>query len=212
MLGIKANGVYSASAFPDVVFSGKKATPPKKKSVFETVPFMSGHYDFTEVYGAAAYESRSVVYELTAANEDAAALESTVSEVVQWLYGIADTEIYDDMASGYHYLGTCGEVGVSWSGSGRIAKITATITCYPFRLSNEATTMTLAAGTYTLDNGGFPATVTATPAAGAVTVTIGSKAQAVSTETVLDTKLPTGKAIVTITNGTATLSWREEVI
>lgn len=133
--GIKANNVHSSSF--GCIMTDRQIGAPVKKAVLETVPGMDGFYDFTELFGSATYSDRTLSYTFTVTGQDVAENEQAASDIVGWLSGITDAEIYDDLVSGYHFKGTCSSVSVAASSAGRTQRITATFTCHPYKISNS---------------------------------------------------------------------------
>ncbi|MBR3689851.1 MAG: hypothetical protein IKL97_01960 [Eggerthellaceae bacterium] len=208
--GISANGKHSSSDFGNP-YAWSKIGDPKKKVIRETVPYMSGYYDFSRLYGGVAYESREIVYAFDLIEDDPATLHESVTAFVNWLHGIYETEIRDDEIRGYHFRGTCDECEPDYDESGLAATIEATFTCYPFRIADEETSVDLAAGESTVANSGMRVLVTGVTE-GSTTITVGSMSQSFSGEIDLDIVLEHGDNTVTVEGSPCTIKWREELI
>lgn len=128
--GISANGKHSVRDF-DCPYAYSQIGQPKKKIVRETVPYMSGYYDFSKLYGDAAYESREINYAFDFVESTPAALHTAVSRFADWLRGIHETSIVDDEVSG-SFTGTCDEIDVKYDESGMAATVSVKFTCQPF--------------------------------------------------------------------------------
>ena len=175
------------------------------------MPYMSGYYDFSRLYGGVAYESRENVYAFDLIADDPASLHESVTEFVNWLHGIHETEIRDDEIAGYHFMGTCDECEPDYDESGLAATIEATFTCYPFRIADEETSVDLAVGENTVTNHGMRVLVTGV-SEGSSTITVGNISESFSGEAELDVALEPGENTVTVEGSACTIKWREELI
>lgn len=208
--GFGAAGKHLTTDFGEVVAS-RNTGSPKKKTSTKTVPYMSGFYDFSKVYGALAYESREVTYAIDLIGDDREDLQDRKGALTEWLLGIHDEEISDDDTPGWHFVGSCSSVGWEESEDGEGGTLSVTFLCQPFLEADEDTTQTLQAGAGTVSNSGQAVNPTAKTASGTATILLGGITQSVSdTPRRLSAQLLPGDNAVTVTGEPVTLSWREK--
>lgn len=206
--GIMARGLHSLRDFGECVASSNSGTP-EKQSVTKTIPYMSGFYDFSALYGGeAAWKPREVEYAFSIIGERSE-VEAKKTILLGWLGNVHNEPIYDDDMPGRHYVGSFS--GSEWEAeeSGEGGTLTVTFTCHPFLVADEPTSVRLSAGSHTVDNVGQAVRVKAAPEASA-SVTINGVQQGVSVETDLSAPLKHGENAVTVTGGPVVLSWYEE--
>lgn len=207
--GFSAAGKHLTTDFGEVVASRNTGAPEKKTST-KTVPYMSGFYDFSKVYGALAYESREVTYTIDLIGDDREDLQDRKSALMEWLLGIHDEEIADDDIPGWHFVGSCSSVDWDESEDGESGTLSVTLLCQPFLVADEETTQTLSAGDGTVTLTGQPVNPTAKTASGTATIVLGGITQSVSdTPRRLTAQLQPGSNSVTVTGEAVTLSWNE---
>ena len=113
------------------VVSAIKLTPPKKKKVLEDVPYRSGSYDFSELYGVQAYADREMTItfakELPVTHED-----GQLQEFVNWLYSGGRSPMWEAGDAQWYYNAECTAVDIS-DGLAVMQEVTATFIADPFR-------------------------------------------------------------------------------
>lgn len=207
--GFAAAGKHLTTDFGECVASRNTGSPEKKTST-KTVPYMSGFYDFSKVYGALAYESREVTYTIELMGDDREDLQDRKSAIMAWLLGIHDEEISDDDMPGWHFVGSCESVDWDESEDGESGTLDVTFLCQPFMEADEDTTQTVAVGSGTVQNDGQTVNPTAQTTSGSATIILGGVTQSVSTTpTRLSGQLLPGTNDVQVTGNPVTLSWRE---
>lgn len=206
---VRANGVDPTEAFGCVVTSREIPTP-ERNSVMETVPYMNGFYDFSELHNGPYYKSRELKYGLAVYADDGEALADKLAKLHEWLCGIVNDELRDDVYPGWHFVASVTKTAVKMLGA-RGAVVTATFTCYPFRIADEETAVDLAVGDNVVTNGGMRVLVTGVTE-GSTTITVGSISQSFSGEVDLDIALEHGDNAVTVEGSPCTIKWREELI
>lgn len=210
--GFGAAGKHLTTDFGECVASRNTGSPEKKTST-KTVPYMSGFYDFSRVYGALAYESREVTYEIDLIGDDREDLQDRKSAIMAWLLGIHDEEITDDDIPGWHFVGSCQSADWEETEDGEGGTISVTFLCQPFIEADEDTEQTVAVGSGTVQNDGQTVNPMASTASGSATITLGGVMQSVSTTPQrLSGQLLPGSNAVTVTGSPVTLSWRKQRI
>jgi len=134
--GITANGIHS---YRDLGFwiAKRKISPPKRKKNKQTVPYMHGTYDFSQIAGETIYEEATLEYEFDIAEFTTEEMERQKDIILDWLNNIVDTAIEDDFIPGYYYRG--GIADIDWSEDFGEATIKATFEVYPFKIAKEMT-------------------------------------------------------------------------
>lgn len=180
---------------------------PEKKSSTKTVPYMSGFYDFSAVYGAVAFESRELQYRFEMVGEDMADLQEQKSALLNWVATIQDQDIYDDTVPGRHYRGSFDSADWEEGDEGESGALDVTFLCQPFLIDDDYTTAQCPVGTTTVTNGGEAVNPTAVPSDGTATVKINGAAQQISAETRLSIQLAPGDNEVEVSGSDVTLKW-----
>ena len=208
--GIAVSGKHSYYSDLRQCIATRDTGKPEKKLSTKTVPYMSGFYDFSKVYGAIAYESRELVYsfDVIGSREE---VQAQKSALMNWLADAHDCDIYDDDIPGWHFHGSLSSMDWSEDDSGESGTLEVTFLCHPFLIADSETTESLAAGSRTVTIEGQPVNPTAKTSSGAATITIGGIQQSISTTpTRLTAQLMPGSNSLTISGGTVQLTYREQ--
>ena len=183
---------------------------PEKKSVTATVPYMSGFYDLSKLYGAIAFEARQLMYRFEFVEDSRDELQRKKSQFLEWLSQVHDEEIADDDIPGRHFIGSLSEWEFEEGEEGQSGSLEVTFNCQPFMEADEDTTKTCNAGSNTVTVNGQAVNVYAKTSSGTATIRIGGVTQSVgTTEIRLSVQLQPGDNAVTITGSPVTLRWRE---
>lgn len=133
--GITINRLHSYHSF-SVLMKTRNIGIPLKKEIRDSVPFMNGSYDFSELYGEGAYEDRKLNYIFNYKKKDKKSVNEFSIKFMKWIVQ-KDIEIYDDCIEGYHFIGT--SKVLSYTDREKIGTIEVEFTCYPFKISNHPT-------------------------------------------------------------------------
>lgn len=201
-------GIHHLSDFGQCIAS-RDTGSPEKKSATKTVPYMSGFYDFSKIYGAIAFESREVSYSIELVG-DRDELQAMKSDLMDWLLKVHDEPIYDDDILGWHFVGSADSVDWSESEDGESGTIEVTFLSQPFLVADAESSQTIQPGQGTIDVAGQPATAYASVADGTGSITIGGVKQSVGTQpTRLISQLMPGANTVTVEGAAVTVTWHE---
>ena len=140
--GIEVNGSHSYRTF-GLHIKSRKIGLPEKKTVFSTVPFMNGFYDFSAIAGETSWGQREIEYSFDLIANSAIALETEKAQLITWLASAHDTAILDDDMPGTHFTGSYVSAAFNDDDSGLGSTLTVTFACQPFRKANTATTVSL---------------------------------------------------------------------
>lgn len=183
---------------------------PEKKSVTATVPYMSGFYDLSKLYGAIAFEARQLMYRFEFVEDSRDELQQRKSQFLEWLSQVHDEEIADDDIPGRHFIGSLSEWEFEEGEEGQSGSLEVTFNCQPFLEADEDTTKTCKAGSNTVTVNGQAVNAYAKTSSGTATIRIGGVAQSVgTTEIRLSVQLQPGDNAVTVTGSPVTLRWKE---
>ena len=79
MYNIVYNGKHSFNDFGLKRFNSKEHKAPSKNKIYETVPFMNGSYDFSNIYGGNTYSDRELTYSFLVEVDNEEAMNYMVS-------------------------------------------------------------------------------------------------------------------------------------
>ena len=134
MKGISARGIHSFYDL-NLVIADRKISPPVPKRITDTVPYMSGEYDFSKINGEVALEAREIYYEFDLSKVFTEIREKIQQKFLWWLYQIVDADIYDDYIPGYHFHGSL--KNINYSENWEKSTIGVTFSVDPYKYSND---------------------------------------------------------------------------
>lgn len=206
--GITINNKHSYNDF-DLYVNEKNIGIPEKKSIISTVPFMNGFYDFSNLLGSICFDERIITYTFDLISSDTQSLEEIKTDVLMWLMLVHDTEIYDDDITGYHFKGSYDSY--SWSEDLDSGTLEVTFKCYPFKIANEETTITLVNGDNTINYNGCKVVLYAQSDT-STSITINSTSYSISTTKTAIIYIDSDITVNYTDSANVTLSYRKEVI
>ena len=132
MYGITYNNKHSFNDLGLTVLNTRVIETPSKIKITETIPFMNGSYDFSNLYGGNCYAERKLEYEFLIKARNSTELEFKRMQVDQWLLSSnSKTPLIDDNLPGYYYKAEC--ISTEFEDLIKIGKLKAIFTAYPFR-------------------------------------------------------------------------------
>jgi len=196
--------------------ASKEIPSPSRKQVTETVPFMSGLWDFSPN----EYDAVNLKYSFDVIADSKRELSDAKRGLETWLNTGAGP-LYDTEISTSHYFDVY-SVATSWSESGLQGSLTAEFTCYPFMKSptrDSTTTLSSTAQTVTISLGGVRPiipTIIVEGAGASASITFGSKTASLSAGTyhggtIIGALLPGSNTLAVSGSGTLTVRYWEEV-
>ena len=207
--GFKTHGKHSYFDMGCCIAARDTGTP-EKKSVTATVPYMSGFYDLSKLYGAIAFEARQLMYRFEFVEDSREELQQKKSQFLEWLSQVHDEEIADDDIPGRHFIGSLSEWEFEEGEEGQSGSLDVTFNCQPFLEADEDTTKTCKAGSNTVTVEGQAVNAYAKTSSGTATIRIGGVTQSVgTTEIRLSVQLQPGDNAVTVTGSPVVLRWKE---
>ena len=214
------NGKESLKDF-DLYVASKDIPPPQRKTITETVPYMSGIWDFSFNEGVDEYEPLPLKYTFDVIADTKQELNSIKAELLDWLHNIgSDNEdirkrLYDTDISETEYYEVY-FVNTGWSEEGLQGLLTAEFVCYPFR-KTESRTITHTINnslSLNLENAGYRPIYPIITVSEAVTISDGINSFSISAGTYTDfLQLKKGSNALTIT-GSGSISitlWEERL-
>ena len=140
-----ANGRRVGCGDDDICTSDKEIGVPKKRTIYEDVPYRNGSYDFSMLDGEIYFENRSLKYIFGILGSEEEVLQK-ISDLSTWLYGIQDTDIWDTDIPYWHFHGSCEKVSVKYDETGLSADLTAEFTVEPFLIADSLSEFQLVEG------------------------------------------------------------------
>lgn len=132
--GIFYNNRHSFRDLDLVVLDSRVIQSPTKQKIKQTVPFMNGDYDFSNLYGSTTFGNRLLEYKFKIMADNRQVLEMRRSVVENWLLGTnGKSNMYDDNLKGYYYLAEC--IETDFEDKGKFGILKATFEAYPFKIS-----------------------------------------------------------------------------
>src|SRR5690625_786545 len=110
----------------------RQAPTPSEKQIIESVPFMQGVYDFSNILGERVYENRSLTYVFEIKQQDYEKRKINQTAIENWLKKDGVAPLYDDHARGYYYMAKCTSVNTDDFYGG--LRVTTTWDAYPFKI------------------------------------------------------------------------------
>ena len=136
MYGITYNNKHSFNDLGLTVLNTRVIEAPSKIKITETIPFMNGSYDFSNLYGSNCYTERQLEYEFLIKACNSTELELKRMEIDQWLLSSnSKTPLIDDNLPGYYYKAEC--ISAEFEDLINIGKLKATFTAYPFKIGES---------------------------------------------------------------------------
>lgn len=134
MRGIDFNGRHSIKDM-DLYVADLDISPPKKRHMTQTIPFMNGAYDFSNIYGVNTYEERTLTYSFEIIAPTQAHLNLIKIKVLAWLLNGEKGELRDDGIPGYYFIAKC--ISVTEDDNRDKTTIKATFSAYPFKICDS---------------------------------------------------------------------------
>lgn len=168
------NGKESEKDF-DLYVAKKEITPPTRKVITETVPQMSGEWDFSfNENGESEYEPATLKYEFDVIADTKQELSRLRTELLLWAHSKTDGRLYDSDFSLSEYWEVY-RTQAGWSEEGLQALLTIEFVCYPFRkteLQEKTLDLTAEVQSFTIDNVGYRSVMPIIEVTGSARITV----------------------------------------
>ena len=133
MYGITYNNKHSFNDLGLTVLNTRVIETPSKIKITETIPFMNGSYDFSNLYGGNCYAERKLEYEFLIKANNSMELEFKRMNVENWLLSSnSKTKLFDDNIPNYYYLAEC--ESIDFEDLNNVGKLKAYFVAYPFKI------------------------------------------------------------------------------
>lgn len=130
-MSIIFKGKDSALDF-DIYPARKDLSPPKKKRISESVPFMHGEWDFSKIGGEQYYEPRVCKYEFDIIGDTKQEMNAIADSIVNWLTVDCEGEsLKDTDIAGYHFVVI--NADASFTEEDLQGLLTVEFTCKPYK-------------------------------------------------------------------------------
>ncbi|MBN7275107.1 phage tail protein [Ligilactobacillus pobuzihii] len=117
----------------------REAPTPSEREIVETVPYMQGVYDFSQLNGGERYfDNREITYQVMLFEQDYPTRKYAEQEIKRQLMPLGIQPLYDSHDNGYHWMGKCKSVTVDDDEAKGTLTCTVVFDCYPFAIYNEA--------------------------------------------------------------------------
>ena len=214
--GFAFNGKHLYHDF-DCYIKKVEMSPPDKKEVRKTVPYMNGSYDFSTLYGGPCFEDRTIKYTIDVYGDDAANLAEKKQDLENWLLPCSMRVLQDDSMPNYYFYAEC--ISVDEAGEeGDSNELTIQFKAYPFKISRqlyEVTYKPSAAADVTINNDGTFAVIPTITCAAAATVVYGGNTYMLGIgehKSSIFTLKPGNNSLNIKSDGVVTVSFRTEVL
>lgn len=125
-----------------IAISKPKGDVPKIKEVTETVPYMTGEYNFTFITGKPAYNAKKITIEFIYEGEDPEELYRKRIEISRWIMSAQGGTLEFDSNPDWYYKDVYAYISDYNNTLGRHkASITAVFSCYPLMQSKYSRPM-----------------------------------------------------------------------
>ena len=133
MYNITYNNKNSYNDFGLKRFNSKEHKAPVKNKIYESIPFMNGSYDFSNIYGSPSYSDRELNYSFLIEIENEEVMNYKKIAIENWLLGTNSKSILiDEDLKGYYYMAECTDV--NFDNYYSFGLIDITFTAYPFKI------------------------------------------------------------------------------
>lgn len=149
------NGKNSLTDF-DLYPASKELPAPTRKVITETVPYMSGVWDFSFHDGDVdEYEALTLKYSFDVIAETKTELNAQKAALLAWVHSRGEQRLYDTDISLTKYYSAY-HAQASWSENDLQGLLTVEFTCYPFMKADKVTRSALSSEsqTITIENEG----------------------------------------------------------
>ena len=136
MYNITYNNKNSYNDFGLKRFNSKEHKAPVKNKIYESIPFMNGSYDFSNIYGSPSYSDRELNYSFLIEIENEEVMNYKKIAIENWLLGTNSKSILiDEDLKGYYYMAECTEV--NFDNYYNFGLIDVTFNAYPFKIGES---------------------------------------------------------------------------
>ena len=125
----------------DLVIAAKEIPTPIRKEITETVPYMSGEWDFSFLDGVDHYEPSILKYSFDIIADTKRELNALREEALGYFLGRGDGKFYDTDISDTAFYKVY-RVNTGWSEEGLQGLLTVELKCYPFMIDEITRTIT----------------------------------------------------------------------
>ena len=116
----------------------RDAPTPSENEITESVPYMQGVYDFSQLNGGERYfDNREITYQVMLFEKDYPTRKYAEQEIKRQLMPLGIQPLYDSHDNGYHWLGKCKSVSVEDDAEKGTLSCSVVFDCYPFAIYNS---------------------------------------------------------------------------
>ena len=131
----------------DLVIAAQENPSPTRKEITETVPYMSGEWDFSYLDGVDEYETLVIKYSFDIIADTKKELKALRKQAVNLFMQKGDGKFYDTDISDTAYYKVY-RVQTTWSEEGLQGLLSVELKCYPFMINEITRTFTASSNMY----------------------------------------------------------------
>lgn len=114
----------------------RKISTPSKIKIKETVPFMNGSYDFSNLYGTNCYPERTLEYTFKLKSANIIGLEFFKTRIINWVNNTNSKEkLEETFLPGYYYMAECSNI--DFEEFYTLGKLKVIFNAYPFKIAEK---------------------------------------------------------------------------
>ncbi|AGK98161.1 distal tail protein Dit [Clostridium pasteurianum] len=134
---ITFNGKEETDIDEDIRLVDRQLTAPTKKKIKDTVPFMSGYYDFSTVGsgGEIVYDNRQIQCKFGIKGKSKQDLQNKYNKFLRWIYDVGQSQLQFDDKPGIFFMAEV-EREPTWKETFLYGESTVTFICEPFAEGN----------------------------------------------------------------------------
>jgi len=140
---VTANGKSSFTTF-GLYVKARNIPVLEEKEVIEDIPFTTGSYDYSDIYGRTFHHDRTVTYTFDILGDDIDDLQANKDDFLRWLYSIRLVNMWDDAIPGRHFKNAKFLSSSSWTEDYFAGEISCNFRTYPYMVADDPTTFTYA--------------------------------------------------------------------
>lgn len=140
-MAVEINEYIEAGAFNSkslgLYLTDRDAPTPTEKVITESLDYMDGVLDFSNITGERFYDMRTHTFTFWAGNMDYPARKALEDKAKQQIMSGFETKLYDTHDAGVYWVGKCASVRVTDNSQARSLTIVAVFTLHPYAIKDN---------------------------------------------------------------------------
>lgn len=123
----------------DITIASIDVQPPSKKKIKDSVPYMNGSYDFSNIGtgGEIVYNEREIKVIFNLVTNGKYELYIKYSKILEWLMGTGQQKLIFNFMSGYYFLAECENAPSFEEVLQRAGRLEVSFVCEPFKYGTD---------------------------------------------------------------------------